>query len=230
MRLFCFPYAGGTAASFRNWPTGLPGSVEVWSVQYPGRGSRMREPAFTRLAPLVEAAARALMPYMDLPFAFFGHSMGAIIGFELARILRREVGRSPLHLFVSGRRAPQVIDETDEIYKLPDEKFVEELRRLNGTPNEVLEHEELMQLMLPLLRADFEAIGNYEYRDEPALECPISAIGGLQDQDVTREHLAAWRAQTTSSFSLRMMPGDHFFLHAAEPLLLGALAQELAKF
>ncbi|HYP25227.1 MAG TPA: thioesterase II family protein [Blastocatellia bacterium] len=230
VRLFCFPYAGGTAAGFRKWPAGLPNSVEVWSVQYPGRGSRIRESPFTRIAPLVDAAAEALMPYMDSPFAFFGHSMGAVVAFELSRILRRELSRTPLHLFVSGRRAPQVVDDTDEIYKLPDDEFVEELRRLNGTPAEVLEHKELMQLMLPLLRADFEAIGTYEYREEPPLACPISAFGGLEDQDVSRDNLAAWRSQTTSSFSVRMMPGDHFFLHSGEPLLLGALAQELAKF
>jgi medium-chain acyl-[acyl-carrier-protein] hydrolase len=227
LRLFCFPYAGGNAHAFSKWPQQLPPGVEVLAAQLPGRASRIREPPHTGLHALVEELGRAVRPYLDVPFAFFGHSMGAMIGFELARLLRREGVGAPTHLFVSGRRAPQIPNTDALTYNLPDAELIEQLRRLNGTPPAVLEHPELMQLMLPLLRADFEVVETYRYVDEPPLDCPISAFGGLQDPEVTREQLEAWRAQTTSGFVRRMFDGDHFFLHRAEPLLLRTIAREL---
>src|SRR5882724_6229499 len=187
LRLFCFPYAGGNSTIYRSWPDRLPPSIDVWPVHLPGRGGRLHEPAYTQLMPLVEAAAEALLPYLDKPFAFFGHSMGAMISFELSRLLRRRRAPQPLHLSVSGRQAPQVKDWDPPTYNLPEPEFVEELRRLNGTPKGVLEHPELMQLMIPLLRADFEVCQTYSYTPEVPLDCPVTAFGGLNDQDVTRE-------------------------------------------
>lgn len=227
MRLFCFPYAGGTAQIYHGWPSGLPDFVEVCSVQLPGRGSRMAEPALTNIRHLVEAAAPALMPYFDRPFAFFGHSLGALIIFELARRLRATRGMSPTRLFVSGRGAPQIPREQDLSYNLPRAEFVEMLRRLNGTPEEVLNHPELLEIMLPLLRADFEANETYTYVQGQPLDCPITAFGGLQDSEVSREALEGWREQTSSHFILSMLPGDHFFIHSAQPLLLQMLSREL---
>jgi medium-chain acyl-[acyl-carrier-protein] hydrolase len=228
LRLFCFHYAGGGPLIFRKWPDMLPSFVEVCPVQLPGRGSRLREPHFRQLMPLVEAVAENLQPYFDKPFAFFGHSMGAMISFELTRHLRREQGASPLQLFVSGRRAPQLPDTDPPTYDLPEKEFVEELRRLNGTPREALEHPELMQLVLPTIRADFSVCQTYVYTPEPPLNCPISAFGGLQDKDVGREKMEGWREQTNASFRLRMLPGDHFFLNTATDLLLHALTRDLA--
>lgn len=227
LRLFCFPYAGGNAHAFRKWPQQMSPGVEVLAAHLPGRGARMREPPYTSITALVEELGRAVRPYLDLPFAFFGHSMGAMIGFELTRLLRREGGEAPAHLFVSGRRAPQIPVTDTPTYNLPDAELIEKVRRLNGTPPEVLEHPELMELMLPLLRADFQVVETYRYVDEPPLGCPISAFGGLQDLEVTREHLEAWREQTTSGFVRRMFDGDHFFLHRAEQVLLTTIAREL---
>jgi medium-chain acyl-[acyl-carrier-protein] hydrolase len=227
LRLFAFPYAGGSTAIYRNWQKALPDDVDLCPVQLPGRGSRMREESFRRIPALVEALAEALRPHMDRPFAFFGHSMGAVIGFELARRLRENYSLEPAHLFVSGRRAPQVPGDRLHTYALPEEEFIAELRRLNGTPGDVLLHAELMQVMLPLLRADFELIQTYEYVPGPPLGCPVSAFGGLHDYDVERGMLEAWREQTEGPFSLHMLPGDHFFLHAAGQQLLRLLAQKL---
>jgi medium-chain acyl-[acyl-carrier-protein] hydrolase len=227
LHLFCFPYGGGGASIFRSWPDSLPTSIEVCPVQLPGRESRLREEPFAQVSSLVRAIAKALLLYLDRPFAFFGHSMGALIGFELSRQLRREHGLKLVHLFVSGCRAPQLPDPDPPTYDLPEPKFLEELRRLNGTPKEVLKHPELMQLMLPLLRADFEAVQTYAYSPAPPLDCPITVFGGLQDNEVKREYLEGWREQTTGSFSLQMLPGDHFFLHTAQPLLLHIITQEL---
>ncbi|MGB7922913.1 MAG: alpha/beta fold hydrolase [Pyrinomonadaceae bacterium] len=228
LRLFCFPYAGGSAVIYQRWPEILPATIELCAVQLPGRGTRHAEQPFTRVEPLVEAAAENLLPFMDRPFALFGHSVGAIIGFELARYLRREHGLEPLRLLVSGRRAPQVPDTEPPTYDLPEAEFMEKLRQLNGTPKEVMEHAELMQMMIPLLRADFAVSETYAYYEESPLSCPISAYGGLQDFEVPRENLEAWREQTNAAFLLRMLPGDHFFLNRSQPQLVWALARELA--
>ena len=214
---------------FRGWQERLPRTVEVCPVELRGRGRRLHEPPFTRLTTLIEATAEGLLPLLDKPFAFFGHSMGAMISFELARLLRKEHGLMPLHLFVSGRRAPHVPESDPPTYNLPDAEFLKELRRLNGTPQEVLEHTELIELMMPLLRADFEVVQTYHYAPGPPLDCPITAFGGLQDVEVRREYLDGWHNYTTVAFTLRMMPGDHFFLHTAQRLLLQILAQELQR-
>ena len=227
LRLFCFPYAGGGSSIFRTWPKCLPETIAVCPVELPGRGARLREAPRTRLADLVGEMAEGLSPYLDRPFAFFGHSMGALLGFELARTLRRMGGPLPRHLFVSGHRAPQIPDPGPHVHALPEPAFVAELRRLGGTPPAVLEHEELMQLLLPILRADFALVETYAYAPESPLSCPITALGGREDPEAGPGDLAAWRDQTTGDFSLRMLPGDHFFVHTAQPLLLAALSHAL---
>lgn len=214
---------------YRSWPQSLPPEVEVCAAQLPGRGTRIREQPFQSLTPLVEAAAEAITPYLDKPFALFGHSMGAVISFELARRLRDLGKPQPSHLFVSGRRAPQVPNEDPVTYNLLDDELQRELLRLNGTPQEVLEHPGLMELMIPLLRADFAVVETYDYHPGAPLGCPITAFGGLQDLDVTREYLEGWREQTAGAFALRMLPGNHFFLNDAQTqtLLLRALSGDL---
>src|SRR2546421_56050 len=224
LRLFCFPYAGGSASIFHSWSDALPSQIEVCPVQLPGRERRLREPPFTRLAPLLQALTQALRPYMNMPFALFGHSMGALISFELARELRRQDNSGPVHLFVSGSRAPQKPDPDPPVHALPEEKFIEKLRRLNGTPEAVVQNPELMMLVLPILRADFALYETYVYLTEEPLNCPISAFGGLQDNRLGRDDLVAWRDQTRMSFSLDMFPGNHFFLHTAQTLLLSVLS------
>jgi medium-chain acyl-[acyl-carrier-protein] hydrolase len=229
LRLFCFPYAGGGALVYRNWGEILPRDIDVCAVQLPGRGNRLRESPFNRMTQVVEAVGREIVPLLDRPYALFGHSMGAIISFELARLLRRDGLSAPTHLFASGHKAPQIPKTEPFTYNLPQAEFIEELQRLNGTPKEVLDHPELMQIMIPLLRADFESIQTYSYKDEPPLDCPITALDGLHDPGMGRETLEPWREQTTAAFNLRMFPGDHFFLHAERASLLRVIAQEAYK-
>lgn len=230
LRLFCFPYAGGAALTFRTWRDSLPMAFEVCPVELPGRGKRITSAPFTRLQFLVQAIVIALLPYLDKPFAFFGHSMGGLVSFELARLLRKKYNKSPVHLFVSGYRAPQVPDPDPPIHGLPEPEFLEELRRLNGTPEALLENTELMQLLLPAIRADFAVIETYAYIPESPLDCPITAFGGLQDREVSCDDLKAWIEQTNAAFSLHMLPGDHFFLRSAQPLLLQSLSQEMYAY
>lgn len=229
LRLFCFPYAGGGASAYRGWAAALPPDVEVCPVQLPGRESRLREPAFDRPAPLIAALAEELQPHFGLPFAFFGHSMGAMLSFELARELRRRGQPLPLHLFASGRRAPQVPAREADIHDLPEAEFVAKLRELNGTPEEVLQHAELMRLLLPVLRSDFAVNETYLFRPEEPLALGISAFGGLVDAEVTREDLVGWNEHRRGPFRLRMLPGDHFFLHSARELILESVARDLAE-
>jgi len=179
------------------------------------------------MAPLIRSLTETLTPYLDKPFAFFGHSLGVLVSFELVRQLRRERKCGPVHLFVSGHRAPQIPDPDPPIHALPDAEFLEELQRLNGTPQEMLENDELMKVVLPTLRADFRVAETYVYEAEPPLDCPISVFGGVRDPEVNREQLMAWRQQTTKTYSLQMFPGDHFFLHSSETALLRTLSAEL---
>lgn len=227
--MFCFPYAGGGTLPFRRWWQALPTYVDLCLVQLPGRETLLRETPLTSLTEVVEAVVPELLPYFDKPFVFFGHSMGTFISFELALLLRSRYQIQPAHLFVSGCRAPQIERTKPPIYNLPETRFLEELRRLNGTPEEILQSEELMQLMKPVLRADFEVSETYTYTQTTPLDCPITAFGGLQDPEATRTELKAWCEQTSAAFSLQMFPGDHFFLHSAQPVLLQTIAHQLQR-
>jgi medium-chain acyl-[acyl-carrier-protein] hydrolase len=229
LRMFCFPYAGGGASAYRGWGASLPQEVEVCPVQLPGREGRLREQPFTQAAEMITGIADALTPWLDLPYVFFGHSMGAMIGFELTRELRRRGKTLPLHLFVSGRRAPQLPARDSPIHDLPEPEFIERLRELNGTPEEVLQHAELMKLLIPLLRADFAVNETYDFVEEAPIEPGISAFGGLGDIDVSREDVEAWGPMTRGRFRMRMMPGDHFFLHPQKDLILESVARDLAE-
>jgi medium-chain acyl-[acyl-carrier-protein] hydrolase len=201
-------------------------SVEVCAVQLPGRDTRYREPAYDRLPPLVSALADALRPYCDRPFALFGHSMGALVAFELARELRRRDEQAPERLAVSGRCAPHLPPRHGPLHTLPEGEFRAELRRMGGTPAAVLDNDEFMGVFLPTLRADFTAHGTYVYTEEPPLDCPILALGGLRDHLAPVTDLDAWRQHTRSAFELRSLPGDHFFVQSQRLLVL----QELARF
>lgn len=230
LRLFCLPYAGGAASIYREWSLLLPQTIEVWPIQLPGRESRIRESSINRVTPLVEAITSALIPYLDKPFAIWGHSMGALLAFEVVRQLRRENHKEPVHLFVSAHRAPQRPNLFPLIHQLPDVEFVRELRQLNGTPDEVLQHEELMELLLPVLRNDFTLVETYSYKEEPPLNCSLSAFGGLQDHKVHSDEVKAWAEQTKNTFRVRMFPGDHFFLHQHRTQLLSLLVQDLKPY
>ena len=227
LRLFCFPYAGGGALLFRDWHAQLPTSVEVYPVQLPGRGNRMHERPFTNLSVLVEAAAAELLPYFDKPFAFFGHSMGAVISFELTRLLRRIDGPLPCHLFVAGARAPQLPDPDPPSYNLPEPEFLQRLQEIKGTPAAFFDKPELMQLILPLVRADFSICQTYVYSEESPLDVPLTAYGGLSDEEVSPDFLKLWQRQTNGPFKIRMLPGDHFFLNTASQYFLQVLSQDL---
>jgi len=227
-RLFCFPYAGGGVFEYRTWAHCLPSAVEVCAVQLPGREARLREAPYTKLHDLCETLAQAIVPYLDKPFAFFGHSLGAFITFELIRQLRRQNGPLPRHLFVSGSRAPQIPDPDPPVYHLPDADLIREVnQRYDGIPSEIMQNAEMLGLLMPALRADFEMNDTYVYHDEAPLDCPISCFGGLQDRSTPARHLEAWQEQTRRAFAVKMFWGDHFFLKNSRLLLLQAVSEHL---
>ncbi|MBF2002254.1 MAG: thioesterase [Synechococcales cyanobacterium M58_A2018_015] len=226
LRLFCLPYAGGGTLSFRTWAAQLP-HVEVCPIQLPGRERRLSEPPFQQLEPLVQTLATALLPHLKHPFALFGHSMGGLIAFELARYLRRQHQPQPVHLFISGCRAPQLPNPNPILHTLPDADFIQELRRYNGTPEAVITNAELMELLLPTLRADFALVEQYIYYPEAPLDCPITIFGGLHDPIVDPQLLSGWQMHSCQLLQY-LVPGDHFFLHSHAPLLLQTLSAQLA--
>jgi medium-chain acyl-[acyl-carrier-protein] hydrolase len=229
VRLFCFPHAGGGGSFFLPWTAELAPQVAVCPVVLPGREGRIREPAFDRLAPLLDALVEALLPYTDQDFAIFGHSMGSVVGYEFARRLEREHGRRPRCLLVSGRRAPHLPARRAPLHALPDQGFTEALRGLNGTPSEVLEDEGLLRLFRPTLRADFAVNETYTASAGAPLTCPVSALTGTADPEVTVEEMAQWQSVTAGAFRLRVFYGDHFYLKSRPEDVLDAIRQDLTE-
>jgi surfactin synthase thioesterase subunit len=221
-RLFCFPHAGGGASQ----PLSLSGWTAV-PVRLPGRESRLAEAPFERMGPLVAALADNIESYLEQPFAFFGHSMGAAVAFELVRELRRRSRSLPGVLIASGARAPQFRRHHVPPSAPTREAFVEELRRLQGIPADVLCDGALMRAILPALEADAALYRNYVYAEDERLSIPVRAYGGASDPNVRREHLEGWAEQTTASFALRVFPGGHFYLTAAREAFLAALEEDL---
>jgi surfactin synthase thioesterase subunit len=212
VRLFCFPHAGGGASAYSGWAAELP-RVEVCPVQLPGHENRAGEPLLRSIRDMATAAATELYPLFDRPFALFGHSMGSLIAFDLARILRARNAPQPFLLIASGHCAPDVPLQRARIYDRPHDEFVAELSSMEGTPPEILEDEDMLSFFLPPLRADFEACDCYTYVDEPPLDVPILAMGGLGDTCEPWPHVAAWERHTNAPFDLRLFDGGHFFLH-----------------
>ncbi len=229
IRLFCFSYAGGGASVFRQWQATLPDQIEVCPVQLPGRENRISEPLITNLDELVDIASVELASYFDSPFAFYGHSIGARIAFELARNVHRKLGVRPCCLIVSGSRAPH-IPEPNPLHHLPDNEFMNELRRFSGTPEAVLQSKELMEMFLPILRADFSVDETYVYSEALPLDCPIFVFGGTDDAEAKIEELKAWADHTSNAFSLEMISGGHFFLQTERNLLLQSIRGILRQF
>ncbi|SFV14432.1 thioesterase II family protein [Pseudoduganella namucuonensis] len=227
MRLYCFPYAGGGAEIYAGWHAALPG-VEICAVQLPGRGSRFGETPIDTLSELLAELAQLTSRDRSLPFAFFGHSLGALLAFELARYCRRHYLPLPQCLIVSGCDAPNQRKSGGALHTLPDDELIAALGRYNGTPPQVLANAELMALLLPAIRADFALGERYAYRLQPPLALPLSVYAGKDDTLLSPETVKGWSVETSETCRTQWFNGDHFFLHAQRDAVLEALRGDLA--
>jgi len=230
LRLFCFHHAGGGASAFNNWCDTLPGQVELCAVQLPGRERRFREEPYRRIATLVADFVEEIRRYAGVPFAFFGHSMGACIAFEVAIRLQAKGLPEPIQLFLAGRKAPNFPDEEPPLHDLPKDELIAKLRSIGGTSAIVFEHKELLDFILPALRADFEILDTYRYEQAEPLRCPIAAYGGKEDVRVSEDAVNGWAMYTSSGFTSRMFEGGHFFVRDFREELLREINATLGMF
>jgi medium-chain acyl-[acyl-carrier-protein] hydrolase len=216
VRLFCFPHAGAGGLAYREWARLLPPAIQVLPVLPPGRETRLRETSYTSIEPYVDDLATALAPELRAPYALFGHSLGALVAFELARRLRAARLAAPAHLFVSGRIAPQLSEHRRILHRLPTSDLAKELAALGGIPAGIDLGDQRLSYLLTALRADLAVNESYAFRTEPALGTAVTALGGTADPRVNESELAAWRAQTSGPFALRTYRGGHFYLSEQE--------------
>jgi surfactin synthase thioesterase subunit len=227
VRLFCFPHAGAGALAYREWSRLLPSAIQVLPVLPPGRETRFWEAPYTSIEPYVEDLAAALAPELRAPYALFGHSLGALVAFELARRVRASCVPAPAHLFVSGRIAPQHTEHRRILHRLPAADLAREVTALGGLPGEIDLSDHRLAHLLATLRADLAVNETYALRTEPALDTAITALGGTADPRVNDGELTAWCAQTTGPFALRTYQGGHFYLTEHRHALLSLIARTL---
>lgn len=226
MRLFCFPYSGGSAQIYKNWAAQLPSFVEVNAVELPGRSGRFRDQKFTSVPEAIASLVPDIRPYTNKPFALFGHSLGACLAYEMARALEKE-GRTAALVTVSGMMSPENPSDEPQIYHLPDAEFKQKVREYNGTPQEVMAHEELMDLILPILKADFTMADTYTYKEGPKITSSLAALTGTKDPHTNEEGVRGWANYTTGAFTYQLFPGDHFFVNDQETEVLALLSRLL---
>lgn len=227
-RLFLFPFAGGSAGVYHGWNAQLPPGTATAALQMPGRENRLHDPAARSMAEAVAQIVASIEPLLDEPAFFFGYSLGGLMAFETALELRRRNLPLPLQMFLAASAAPQCNHGRERpIHRLPDDELIEEIRRVGGTPEFVLRNPEIMNIITPMIRADFEVLETYQGAVGSPLSMPIVAYGGLQDTEVAPEQLAEWSAQTSSSFRMKFFEGDHFFLRTATAELLTDVSREM---
>lgn len=228
VRLFCFPFAGGSCTALRSWIARLPPEIESWGAEYPGRGRRWSETPCNSIGELVEEFIAAIALTSDRPFALFGYSFGALVAFELALALRDRQRLTPLCLVVASARAPHLTATGQLMYRLSDSDLIQQLRLLEGTPPEILANAGLMELLLPAIRADLRAYETYRYSPCAPLQCPIIVVRGADDRLVGPDQAHAWSVYGQRSlFKLHVLPGGHFLHKSAEAELLKILLSAL---
>jgi surfactin synthase thioesterase subunit len=226
--VFCFPFAGGTEYSYQRFAKFAPPQLALKPVPLPGRGRRAPEPLRTDVHALVDDLLAQLKGELHKPYLFYGHSMGALLGFLLAKRIVAEALPPPLHLFVTGCGGPAAENREKDFYKLPRQAFIEAVRKMGGMPPEVLADAFLMDYLEPILRADFQVTGTYRYEPSPPLPIPITAVVGLKDE-VSLADALLWQRETTVPLRVKQFPGDHFFIFDHEIAIIKLLYKSLSQ-
>jgi medium-chain acyl-[acyl-carrier-protein] hydrolase len=220
IRLFCFPHSGGAASAFRTWPEAVPSRVEICAIELPGRGTNFRDIPFENIEPLIDTLYSELILYGDKPFVFFGHSLGALLAYELTRKLMEKSQSCPQHLFLSAHRAPHMPHNRKVLYNLNDDDLIAEIKALNGIPKELLNDPELLSIFLPVIRADLSVCETYTYTESPPLPVPFTVCGGRSDPRVPPNELIHWNELTSRHFDSQLYPGGHFYIESNRDALL----------
>ncbi|MEM7259367.1 MAG: alpha/beta fold hydrolase, partial [Pseudomonadota bacterium] len=216
------------ASAFKDWAEQLPQDTELCIVQMPGREERLGEPLIDNMARMAESIALSLGDYTDRPYAFFGHSMGAMVAYEVARLLRKHSAALPAHLFLSARAAPHLQDHSEPLRHLDSEQFINRVHELYGAvPDAIRQSVELQQVFLPILRADVALLETHIYAEEKPLQCPITVIGGDSDPAITANMLAGWQQLTSAAFAQTEFAGGHFYLHSQRDALVAFITEQL---
>ncbi|MEQ5778007.1 thioesterase [Thalassospira sp. NFXS8] len=228
MRLFCLPCAGGGASFYRLWQSKLPDDIEVIPICLPGREQRLGEPAIDHIDQMVPGLEKAVLPLLDLPFAFFGYSMGGIIAHHLACHLAIQGHHTPAHLFIAALRGPDLPLSRPPVHALPSNELWQHIANYGGTPKEILESAEFRALLEPSLRADFKLVETTSSRNLQKLNCPVTVFGGTTDTSPRPGELAGWHQATNAHVTIHTYHGGHFFIQDHQNTLLSIIASEMS--
>jgi medium-chain acyl-[acyl-carrier-protein] hydrolase len=230
LRLFCFPYAGGGASIYRQWQTQMIDGIDVCPVQLPGREGRIEEPPCSDMRRLIKEMAYHLKAFFTAPFALFGHSMGGMIAYELARYLSNGPGAFPVHLFISASFPPHMLKQQSLVHRLPEAEFADMMERRGGMPKPILQNEEFRKLVLPILRADFALVENASHDNHGTLDIPFTVLSGDEDSSLSPETIDGWRGYTQGQFTRKLVPGDHFFINSARSAVIKTINATLSQY
>lgn len=229
IRLFCFCYAGGNSSIFLSWQEKINPAIEICAIQLPGRGKRFLDPLINSIPELIAELAPVVSENSDLPFSFFGHSLGGLIAYELCHYLVERKLKQPSQLFVSGCDAPRYRSKDKNIHTLPHEEFVASLKKYNGTPSEIFSYPELLNTLLPTIRSDFFMAETYSYTSRNRLLLPINVFAGLQDDYDSPEQVTGWKEETSNACDIQWFKGDHFFINTATDQVIEQINRKLIK-
>lgn len=229
INIFCLPFAGGSKHSYNDYSIIAPHEIRLIPIEIPGRGSRIRESLCTDIDQIVQDVFLQIKDRLNEPYAIYGHSMGALLGYLLTKHIAANALNLPKHLIFSGRKAPSVFKEKNLTYLLPKEEFINELVVLGGSPLEVLNNEDLINFYEPIIRADFMAVENYTYKDSLPLDVPITVMIGTEE-DFTRAQAEAWQKETTTRLELIQFPGGHFFIYQYAKQIVEIITKTLSQY
>ena len=229
LRLFCLPYAGGNAVIFKSWAKNIMSDIEIVAIQPPGRSTRLQETPFKHMDMLIDDLMTVFPSVLDKPYVIFGHSLGSRIGFELLARLQHQELRLPEHFIASGSRGPHIPCLDEISYDLPDDQFVLKLKAMGGTPAELLDSNELMALLLPMIRADFQIAETHHFSGNILLDIPVTVFGGKNDPRVSIQELHTWQQHFSLPADIALFDGGHFFIDTHRHDVIARLDRLLAK-